>query len=199
MRGYQWSVSYVTWKNRKSHVQLEQIYKPINFRFGVLVPFLNGLKTDRLKEIICLPWVTLLLFGSHEDKKGKNCFSQANKEARWPFHSLQSGCKTKQQTTPRMLSYKEGSRVEWTHMYNELALWRVCLTTIKEKPYKQKGWVILQPGTHLLSKLTGNSNSVLCNTGHLKNPLGMPEADTLVLPSALRFLPNSIRKKELLS
>lgn len=73
------------------------------------------------------------------------------------------------------------------------------LSTMKVKSSKQKGWVIPQPCIHLLSKLSANSNDILWNTGHLKNPLGMPQADTFVLPKALRLLPNSLWKKELLS
>lgn len=102
----QWRGTNFTWKTENQMSSWGK-YKLVNFRFGVLVQFLSSLKTDRRKEIIWLPWVTLLLLGSHEDKKGKNCFSQTNNKVRWPFHSLQSGCKTKWQTNQQMLSYKK--------------------------------------------------------------------------------------------
>lgn len=43
------------------------------------------------------------------------------------------------------------------------------LSIMKVGPSKQKGWVIPQPCTYLLLKLPGNSNSVLCDTGHWEN------------------------------
>lgn len=128
-------------------------------------------------------------------KGAKSFFSWTKKEARWSLHSLQSVYKTKWQTTQQICSSKECSSEECTYTCTPGWPSREC-SQWKVEASKQKRWVMPQPCTHCLSTPSNTLNCGLWNTCHWENPLEKPEGQTVVLPSALRFLLKSFPEKE---